>query len=219
MRRLLTLAFAAALLAVSPAHAKAPVRLVEAFTTPGFDPRQVLQVTALSDQQRADVRFNVMASRLGDALEKAGLNIHQDAVRPDVYVLLDYKAWAIPYFRRFESSVSDPSYRALVVTAVDARSWNDGHKLKILWQVAVDQTGISNDADKTIPQLIDAAAKYYGKNLTPKGLNDAAACAGSDLSNVGSRIAGNCDTILTPLAAGNGFASTGGGAGGGLLGN
>ncbi len=213
MRRPFAIALVIAVLAAHPASAAAPIRLVESFTTPDFDSRQVLKVTAVSPEQRKDPNFNVMASFLGDALGKAGLNMQQDAPRPDAYILLDYKAYAIPFFRRFESPVSDPSYRALVVTAVDAAAWNDGHRLNILWQVVVDQTGISNDAGKTIPPLLDAAARYYGRNLTPKGLNAAASCASSNATTTGSHISGVCDAALTPLAAGLGFAAYGGGGG------
>ena len=210
-------ALAAALTLAAPvAHAAAPVRLVESFAEPGFDPRAVLQVTASSPQQRADPAYNYMASLLGDGLAKARLNIHQDAAYPDVYVLFDYKAWSIPYFRRAESSVSDPSYRAMVVTAVAARPWKDEGRLQILWQTVVDQTGISNNAAETIPKLVDAAARFYGRNVTPKGLNAASSCAGHNQASTGTHIAGFCSDFLTPQALPSGGAGAMGVGGGGI---
>ena len=210
----LVLALAAG--SVLPAHADAPIRLVESFAEPGFDRRAVLQVTPSNPAQKADPAYSFMASLLGDALAKARLNIHQDAVSPDVYVLFDYKAWSIPFFRRTESSVSDPSYRAMVVTAVRARPWKDEGRLEVLWQTVVDQTGISNDAARTVPRLVDAAARWYGRNLTPKGLNAASSCAAANAATTGTRIGGFCSDTLTPQALSNGGASAGAGGGGGV---
>ena len=198
----------------APAHAGAPVRLVEACADPGYDTRAVLQVTAANPVQKADPNYNMMASLLGDGLAKAGLNIHQDAVYPDVYILFDYKAASIPFFRRAESSVSDPSYRAMVVTAIRAKPWKESGTLEVLWQTVVDQTGISNDADVTVPKLVEAGARYYGRNLTPKGLNAAATCSPAYAGTTGTRIAGFCSDTLTPQGLGNLGASSGTGGGG-----
>ena len=199
-----------------PAHAGAPVRLVEAFAAPGFDRRAVLQVTASSPAQKADPSYNVMASLLGDALAKARLNIRQDAVRPDVYVLFEYRAMSIPFFRRAESSVSDPSYRAMVVTAVRAEPWAKEGRLDILWQTVVDQTGISNNPQQTVPRLVEASARWYGRNLTPKGLNAASSCAPANAATTGTHISGFCSDFLTPQAlpgGGGGGANSAGGGG------
>lgn len=212
--RLAWLSILAVSAAAAPAHAAAPIRLVEAFAAPGFDRRAVLQVTASNPAQKADPAYNHMASLLGDALGKARLNIHQDAVYPDVYVLFDYKAWSIPFFRRAESSVSDPSYRAMVVTAVRAKPWKDEGRLEVVWQTVVDQTGISNNADLTVPRLVDAAARYYGRNLTPKGLNAASSCTAVNAATTGTHVRGFCSDTLTPQALANGGASNGAGGGG-----
>ena len=204
----------AATATAASAHAAAPVRLVEAFATPDFDPRAVLQVTPANPVQKADPNYNYMASLLGDGLARARLNIRQDAVYPDVYILFDYKAASIPFFRRAESAVSDPSYRAMVVTAIRAKPWKESGTLEVLWQTVVDQTGISNNADRTVPKLVEAGARYYGRNLTPKGLNVAASCSPSYAGTTGSHIAGFCSDTLTPQGLGNLGASTGTGGGG-----
>lgn len=212
--RLAWLSILAVSAAAAPAHAAAPVRLVEAFADPGYDPRAVLQVTAANPVQRADPRYNYMASLLGDGLAKARLNIHQDAVRPDVYILFDYRAASIPFFRRAESSVSDPSYRAMVVTAIRAKPWKESGTLEVLWRTVVDQTGISNNPEATVPRLVEAGARYYGRNVTPKGLNAAATCSPAYAGTTGTHIAGFCSDTLTPQGLGNLGASSGTGGGG-----
>ena len=204
----------AAATTAAPVQAAAPIRLVEAFAAPGYDRRAVLQVTAANPAQKADVNYNVMASLLGDALAKAGLNIHQDAVEPDVYILFEYRAASIPYFRRAESAVSDPAYRAMAVTAVRAKPWKESGALEVLWQTVVDQTGISNNAERTIPGLLEAGVRYYGRDLTPKGLNVAATCSSQNAASTGSLIRGFCTEGLTPQALSNLGAGSGAGGGG-----
>lgn len=214
MRPLLALASLLAAAAASQAQAGAPIRLVEAFAAPGYDTRSVLQVTAANPKQKADPDYNYMASLLGDGLARAQLNIHQDAVYPDVYILFDYRAASIPFFRRSESSVSDPSYRAMVVTAIRAKPWKESGTLEVLWQTVVDQTGISNNAAQTVPKLVEAGARYYGRNLTPKGLNSASSCSPEYAGVTGTHIAGFCSDTLTPQGLGNLGASSGTGGGG-----
>ena len=199
MRAILPALFALCAVA-APARAAAPVRLVEAFTTADFDKSAVIAVTAKSVEQRADPAFNLMASCLGEALTQAGLTVQQDAKAPDAYVTFEYAAFAIPFFRQIQSAVNDPTDRALVVTAIAAKPWVETKTLKLLWQVVVEQTGVSNDADRTIPVLIEAAVRYYGRNLTKPGLGADANCAESNGVGTGSHITGRC-TAFTPTAA------------------
>lgn len=195
----LILAVMAALSLAGAAHAGADVRLIASVTKPGFDPRASVQVNARTPEQRASLAYNVMASRLGEALVKAGLNVQQTAAEPDVYVLFDYKAVAIPPFRIF-GSTTDPAYRAVVVTAIEARPWRESQEVKIVWQTAFDQTGLSTDETKTIPRMLQAGERWYGRNLTKPGLGPAANCAGQLSTSVGSHL-GYCGRTLAPAAA------------------
>ncbi len=179
------------------AQASAPVRLIEAVTHEEVPRSAVVQIAPLTPEQKANPRFAIMASRLGDALVKAGLNVQQDTREPDVFVLLQYKAVSrSPY--QIYGTLTDPAYRAVVVTAIAARPWSESQRVKVLWQTAFDQTGISSDEQKTIPPMFEAGVRWYGRNLTKQGLGPAADCAGSDSTNTGSHISGYCGRTLSP---------------------
>lgn len=205
MRRLVV-AFMAALATATAAHAGAPVRLITATAEPGFNRQAVTQIVSVSQKLRGDVGFNVMASRLGDALAAAGLNVRQDAVKPDVLVIFEYKALALPIWKTF-GPVSDPAYRAAVITAVDGKLWRESKTIKVLWQTAFDQTGLSSNAEVVLPPLLKAGVPWYGRNLTEKGLGDAALCSKRTIQT-GSRVAGACQGTSSQAGLITSFVST-----------
>lgn len=189
----------AALMIAGSAHAAASVRLIAAVTKPGFDPRASVQVVPRTGKQQEDVAYNVMASRLGEALASAGLNVQQTIADPAVYVMFDYAAVAIPPHRIF-GPTTDPAYRVVVVTGIEAQPWRESQTVKVVWQTAFDQTGLSSDADRTIPPMLRAGERWYGRNLTKPGLGPAANCAGQLSTTIGSHISGYCGRILSQVA-------------------
>lgn len=174
------------------ARAAQPVRLVQAFAAPEASPGATLRIAPSNPEQAKDPRFAVMASRLGEALERRGFNLRQLDGETEVVVLLDYAAWALPRYKTGNSPVNDPSYRALVVTAIDSKVYKETGAPKILWQTAVDDTGISANADKTIPRLILAAEKHFGANTTGLKGNRLADSCSLAAGLHGSHIAGAC---------------------------
>lgn len=193
----LMIALIAALVFTGSAHGAANVRLITSVTKPTFDPRATVQVTPRSEKQRADAAYNVMADRLGEALARAGMNVQQTAADPDVYVMFDYAAVALPPHRIF-GSTTDPAYRVVVVTGIEARPWRESQTVKIVWQTAFDQTGLSSNANKTIPPMLSVGERWYGRNLTKPGLGPAANCAGQLSTSVGSHL-GYCGRILSQV--------------------
>lgn len=203
MRRCLLLAAVAALgSAPTIAHAAAAVRLVEAYAAPEASRAASLKIAPMTEAQARDPAFAVMASRLGEGLQRAGFNLRQLDADTDVLVLLNYRAYGLAPFQTGFRPTNDPTYYALAVTAIDSSAFRDGKHVKVLWSTAVDSTGISASADRSIPRLIRGAERWFGRNTTGmRGVALAAGCfrtAGYNGSldsappPTGSRIAGGC---------------------------
>ncbi len=120
-----TIVFAGAVLVGSVLSASAraaPPRLVEAWAEAPVDHALPMRISPGSAAQATDPTFILIANQLGDALSRRGFNLVGKESTPAVVLLVDYIAYDKPYGTFFDGALSDPVYRALVVTALEARS-------------------------------------------------------------------------------------------------
>ena len=167
------LAALAALSMAAQAHAT-QTRLVTAFAKPAFDKSTPVRISPISPEQARDPVFHQLAEQLVGVMQKNGFNIAKTAAKTDVIVFLEYMTYSVPHYTYGDSSVNDPSYRAVVITGVDGRM---APQVRVLWQTVVDSTGISRDVRAVVPGLMEAAGKHLASSKTVRGLNAAAWCA------------------------------------------
>ena len=174
------------------ASASAAPRLVEAWAAAPVDRAMPMRIVPNTPEQAADPMFTSVANGLGNLLAEHGFNVVGKESQPAVVVLVNYvvQLTAIQPFDR--ATLVDPVYRALVVTAIDARAPHGvGDIPKVLWQTVVDSYGASSDVRTVIPELVGYGGRYYGQALTPQGLGPARWCADAG-APLGSRIRPYC---------------------------
>jgi len=168
-----------------PARA-APPRLVEAWAEAPVDLKAPMRIVPGNPGQANDPLYHQIASQLGEVLAQRGFNVLEGQGEARVYLMVDY----IAEVRRIGTggALGDPTYRALVVTAVEAASVHGPNDPPhVLWQTVVDSGGFSSSIQQTIPTLVSFGTRYYGKALTPRGLGRARWCADGG-APLGSRI-------------------------------
>jgi hypothetical protein len=176
----------------TPLQANGPIRLVEAWAAAPVDPHLPMRITPTSAAQAQDANYIEIANQLGNQMADYGFNVVGKEREPDVVILVDYIAYVRPINSYYDSATALPSYRALVVTAIDAHAPHGPNDVpKVLWQTVVDSYGVSAQVHQVIPQLVRYGARYYGKALTPQGLGPARWCADGALM-YGSHIKVNC---------------------------
>ena len=175
--------------AATTAQAASPVRLVEAVATSGWKTASRVRIEPAREAVAKDPHYPVLAADLAASLEAAGVHVAPSGELADAVVKLDYTTKRFGYTQ----GVNDPSYRAVVVTALAADPASAAEPPRVVWRTAFEQTGILTDAQAILPPMLKAAEAWYGRNLTPVRLGR----PGVSLSSSSSRAYG---TLTWPIS-------------------
>ena len=166
----------------APATGAAHAQNEEAFAVVDIKKAVPTAIAASDARQLADPAFRSIANHLGDALQRQGFNMVSTGEPFRNVITLEYRvnrdihgdlpAQQQPSDPRVKTALGPaafPAHRRLTVTAYEI---GDKRPAQVLWRTVMAEDGFEYQVGKTIPALVQAGRKYYGRNLTQLAVAD-----------------------------------------------
>lgn len=167
----------AAAAAAPAAHAQN----VEAFAAPDIQKAAPTAIVAINAAQIGDPDFRPIANQVGEVLKQQGFNMVgrgeafrnavtvEYRVSRDIFGELPAQQTSDPRAQIATGAAVLPAYRRLTVTAY---AINGKRQAQVLWRTVMAEDGFDYDVGKTIPRLVLAGRRYFGRSLTALAVAD-----------------------------------------------